>query len=105
VINTTARTTTVSQAFHTRAFYAMFLPFSGLVMIGAFFGGPALRKRRLLVVLFLCGVFGTVFVQAGCGSSGTTTTVSGTPAGTYNVTVTASSGSASRSTVLTFTVQ
>jgi hypothetical protein len=105
VINTTARTTTVSQSFRPGIFYAAILPISGLTIIGAFFAGPDSRKRRLLVVLFLFGVFGTVLVQAGCGSSGSTTTVTGTPAGTYNVTVTATSGTASRSTVVTLNVQ
>jgi hypothetical protein len=105
VINTTARTTTISQEFRMKNFYAMFLPLSGLVIVGACFAGPGSRKRRLMAVLFVIGVFGGVFTQAGCGNSGSITTVAGTPAGTYNVTLTATSGSAQRTTVITLVVQ
>lgn len=106
VVNSTARTTTTAQNFRGgNLFYAMFLPLSGLVLVGACFGGPDSRKRRLLIALFICGLFGTVFVQVGCGSSGSTTTVSGTPAGSYNITITATTGSASRSTIITLNVQ
>jgi hypothetical protein len=106
VVNTTARTTIISESSRSRSvFYAMFLPLSGLVLVGACFGGVNSRKRRLMIAMFVCALFGTVMVQAGCGSSGTTTTVTGTPAGTYNVTLTATSGAASRSTVITLTVQ
>jgi hypothetical protein len=106
VVNTIARTTTTVQNLRMRnIFYAMFLPLSGLVLVGACFGGTDSRKRRLMIALFVCGLFGTVFVQVGCGSSGSTTTVSGTPAGSYNITVTATTGSASRSTVITLNVQ
>ena len=106
VVNTTARTTTTAQNFRpTKLFYAMFLPLSGLVLVGACFSGTDARKRRLMIALFVCGLFGTVFVQVGCGSSGSTTTVSGTPAGSYNITITATTGTASRSTVITLNVQ
>ena len=106
IINTTARTTVTTQLLRSKnAFYAMFFPVSGMVLVGACFGGVTSRKRRLLIAMFICALFGTVMVQAGCGSSGTTTTVSGTPAGTYNVTLTATSGSASRTTVITLNVQ
>ena len=106
VVNTTARTTTTTQNFRGgNLFYAMFLPLSGLVLVGACFGGADSRKRRLMIALFVCGLFGTVFVQVGCGSSGSTTTVSGTPAGNYNITITATTGSASRSTVIALNVQ
>jgi hypothetical protein len=106
VINTTARTTVTTELRRSKnSFYAMFLPVSGMVLVGACFGGVTSRKRRLLIAMFICALFGTVMVQAGCGSSGATTTVTGTPAGTYNVTLTATSGSASRTTVITLIVQ
>ena len=106
VVNTTARTTITTENFRIKnVFYAISLPFSGLVLIGACFGGETSRKRRLLIALFLCALFATVLFQVGCGSSGSTTTVTGTPAGTYNINITATSGSAVRSTVVTLTVQ
>jgi hypothetical protein len=44
--------------------------------------------------------------QAGCGSSSHTTTTTGTPAGTYPVTINASSGTnATRTAVITLVVE
>jgi hypothetical protein len=49
----------------------------------------------LMTALLSC-FFALVVFQLGCGSSSKTSTTTGTPAGTYNLTVTATSGSASR---------
>ncbi len=54
----------------------------------------------------LLGCFFTlVLFQPGCGSSRTTSTTTGTPAGTYNLTVTATSGSATRTQQIVLVVQ
>jgi ABC-type oligopeptide transport system substrate-binding subunit len=68
-------------------------------------GAGISRKRRLLLGIFFALVLGTALLQAGCSSSSTTTTTNGTPAGTYTVTVNATSGSATRTTTVQFTVQ
>jgi hypothetical protein len=54
----------------------------------------------------LIGFFASILFQAGCGGSSTTpAATTGTPAGTYSVTVTGTSGSASRTTTLQLVVQ
>ena len=75
--------------------------FAGILMLGA----PRRRRRMaglglMLLVVFAAGV--------GCGggdSSGGSTQTGGTPAGTYTVTITATSGSIVQTTALTVTVQ
>jgi uncharacterized protein len=55
-------------------------------------------------ILLACGVLGVLALQPACGSSKTPAVVSGTPAGTYTMTVTATSGSVSHSQNVTLTV-
>ena len=106
VVNTTARVSTTVELLHHRPFYAMWLPVSGLAFFGLGIGGTMPRRRRVLLGLVV-GMFLTfVLVQAGCGSSNkTTTTVTGTPAGTYNFTVTATSSAFNRSQTAQLIVQ
>ena len=77
---------------------AMLLPFGGLL---------ALRRRRDLAGLRILGVLTILFASAsliaGCSYSPSGTP--GTPAGTTNVTITATSGSVMQSTVVAVTVQ
>jgi hypothetical protein len=85
--------------------YATWLPISGMAFLGLGIGGRMTRKRRLLIGLLLSGFFALVLFQAGCGSKSTTSTTTGTPAGTYLIVVNATSGSASRTTTVTLVVQ
>ena len=103
VVNSTARVTTSAQLFHgTKPFYVAWLPVSGLALFGL--GGGKKKWRWLLTLVF--GAFLTLtMLQAGCGSSTPSTTTSGTPAGTYTVGITATSGSASRTTTVQLVVQ
>ena len=103
VISTTMRVTTVTQLLRKGEFYAALLPLSGLTLLGVGIGGSS-RKRRLLAGVLLAGFFSLMFLQAGCGSKSTSTTT-GTPAGTYIVTVTATSGQATRTVPVTLVVQ
>jgi uncharacterized repeat protein (TIGR03803 family) len=89
--------------------FALWLAFSGLP--GIVLLGSRQRKRigRLLYgLVFLCVLF-TIMMWSACGGSSSMGSSSGTPAGTYNVTVagTFTSGSANlvRSTKLTLVVQ
>jgi hypothetical protein len=64
------------------------------------------RKRRWLIGVFVVCTLGAMLLQAGCGSySSNTQNTTGTPAGTYTVTIGATSGSATRNTTVTLTVQ
>lgn len=103
VINTTMRVTTTTQLLRKGVLYAALLPIGGLTLLGVGIGSGS-KKRRALMGLLLGCFFGLVLLQAGCGSSSTTNTT-GTPAGTYVVTVTASSNEATRSTTVNLVVQ
>lgn len=108
IINTTARVTTTTEWWHGgRPLYATWFPVTGLALFGAGLGTGS-RKRKALMALLLIGFFSLIFFQAGCGGKSSTTTVTGTPAGTYIVTVSATSGASSgavRSTTVTLVVQ
>jgi uncharacterized repeat protein (TIGR01451 family) len=106
-IGTTARPAPAAALWPTSGpLYATWLPVSGLALLGAGIGGKRSRRRRLLTSLLLGGFFAFVLFQAGCGSSSkSTTTTGGTPAGDYTITVTAASGSATRTTTLELVVQ
>jgi len=106
VISTTARVTTTTRWWQPGGpIYATWLPLSGVALLGVGIGKVS-RRRRVLMGLLLTGFFSLIFLQVGCGSKAAVTTTSGTPAGTYVVTVTATSGtSATRSTTVTLVVQ
>ena len=103
VITTTPRVTTPASLFHAnRILYAFWFPISGLALIGA----GATRRRRWLAGAFIICTLGVMVLQAGCGSkSGNTTTTTGTPAGSYSITMNATSGNATRSTAVTLVVE
>lgn len=106
IINTTPRTTTTTQLKQDgRIFYALWFPVSGLAFMSFGLGKKSSARRRVLAGLLLSGFFVLVLFQASCGSKGTTTTTTGTPAGTYNLVVSATSGSASRTSSVTLIVQ
>lgn len=109
VINTTARITTTSRLWPkggAKIFYALSLPLFGFTFLGITFGGIS-RRRRLMMTALGVGFFVLILLQAGCGSKGSTTLTTGTPAGTYNVTVSAASGTGNvtHTSVITLTVQ
>jgi hypothetical protein len=109
IINTTARVTTTTDLRHEGTgipLYAAWLPVSGLALLGVGLGGKRSRRGRFLMGLLLASFFALIVFQAGCGSSKHTTTTIGTPAGTYPVTINATSGvNATRTTVITLVVE
>jgi hypothetical protein len=103
VINTTIRPTPTASWYRSGPLYAMWLPVSGIALLGA--GAKSSRRRRLLVVLGLVAVFALVGFQAGCGSSSSRPIPGGgTPAGTYTITISAMSGSSTGAATRTFPV-
>jgi Beta-propeller repeat len=105
-VNTTARvTTTVDLRRKSGPWYAIWLPVCGLAFLGVGVGGTMSRKRRWLMGLLLCGFFVLILLQPSCGSSPATTTTTGTPAGTYTLTINATSGSVTRTTTVQLVVQ
>jgi Domain of unknown function DUF11/Beta-propeller repeat len=107
IINSTARVTTTTELRHGNGsgmpLYATLLPVSGLALLGVGMGGK--RSRRLLMGLLMGVVFASLMYLPACSSGSTTTVTTGTPAGTYTVTVNAVSGTATRSTLVALVVQ
>ena len=102
-ITTTQRVTTPASRFDGRRFfYALWLPLSGLVLVSGALG----RRRYWLIGLFVILILAGIVLQAGCGStSHGSSTTTGTPAGTYLVTINATTGGATRSTTVQLVVQ
>jgi uncharacterized repeat protein (TIGR01451 family) len=105
IINTVARVTTTTRLSPRWVpFYAMGLPIFGVAALSVG-RRRAPRVRRALMGLLLGTLFALTAFQLGCGSSPPVTTTAGTPAGTYVITVSAISGSASRTQTVTLVVQ
>jgi hypothetical protein len=104
-IGTTMRTTTITKLKRAGPLYATWLPISGLALLGLGIGGKVSGRRKWLAGLMVAGVLVMIGLQAGCGSSRQTSLTSGTPAGTYTLTVTATSGTISHATSFTLVVQ
>jgi len=109
IINTTARVTTTTDLRHGSGpgipLYATWLPVSGLALLGAGLRGKFSRKRRWLIGLLTGIMLAFILLLPGCHTAATVTTTTGTPAGTYAVTVNAVSGNATRTTLVTLVVQ
>jgi hypothetical protein len=109
IINTTTRVTTTTDLRHENGprapLYATLLPVSGLALLGIGLTGKLSRRRRLLIGSLLAGLFTFILLLPACHTAATVSTTTGTPAGTYSVTVNATSGNATRSTLVTLVVQ
>jgi hypothetical protein len=107
-VNTTAPHASLMQS--KRIFYAMLLPLGGMALVGVGFGSR--RKKVLGMLLIFLMASGLLFL-ASCSSSGSSGgggggggSTGGTPAGTYVITVTGTSGTmAPQITTFTLTVQ
>jgi hypothetical protein len=95
---------TTAERRSSRYWYAAMLPIPGLMFLGL--GMGAGRRRMWVIAVFCLLAFALAGFQLACSSgSGTTTPPTGTPAGTYAITLTGTSGSASHATRLTLVVQ
>jgi len=99
-ITTTAQPVTPAQLrLGRRSVYALWLMIPGLAIWGA-----GSRRRRLLGWLAAFVVLALVFLQPSCSHVTPQPTVSGTPSGTYPLTVNATSGTFTQSVPFTLTV-
>lgn len=96
--------TTVAAATWRSPLYALWLLVPGMSLLGIGAGSKRLRKRWLgLIILSL--FFALVLFQPACSNGAKTPAqVSGTPTGTYSLTVTATSGSFTKSAPFQLTV-
>ena len=102
-ISTTARpVVTPAASLLTRHDYAFWLMLPGLTLLGVGVGGG--RRRRIFGMLMLCALFALLLWLPACSKSTTQAPVSGTPSGNWTVTVTAASGSDSKSQTVTLYV-
>ena len=94
IINTIARVTTTTSLFpRLKAVLRHGTATARLGVLGVGMGRVS-RARRAFMTLLLGGFFALILFQASCSSSKSVTTTTGTPAGTYVVTVSGISGSA-----------
>ena len=100
-ITTTARPVTPAASLFKRQFYALWLAIPGIAILGI--GGDR-RRRKVVGISMLSMIFALLLLVPACSHSTTQTPVSGTPAGTYTITVTASSGTNSKSQNVVLTV-
>jgi uncharacterized repeat protein (TIGR01451 family) len=91
-LTTTARPVTTATAPLRGPLYAIWLGLPGIALLGI--GAGEGNRRGKILALLLCMLFALLLLQPGCSSKSTTTAVGGTPAGTYTITLTATSGTA-----------
>jgi Domain of unknown function DUF11/Beta-propeller repeat len=101
-LTTTARPVPIpAMLMLSGRFYGMWLVVPGLALLGS---GAGNRRRRLIGALFLLALFPLLLLQPACSGTTTQPVVSGTPAGTYTIVVTATSGSDTKNQSFTLTV-
>jgi hypothetical protein len=92
---------TPAASLLTRHFYAIWLIVPGLTLLGVGIGD---RRRRIVGMFILCVVLSLLLFLPACSKTTTQAPVSGTPPGRYTVTVTATSGTDTKSQSVTLTV-
>ncbi len=104
-IATTARTVASARPVSGTTLAAI----TGIGFLGiVFLGVPARRHRSLRWAGMMLLAIGIIFAVASCGGGGSQQiqhNVTGTPAGTFNVTVSATSGTTTHTSVIALTVQ
>jgi uncharacterized repeat protein (TIGR01451 family) len=101
-ISTTPRPiTTAAASLWTRPFFAIWLAVPGLALLGI--GGDR-RRRRAAAILLLGLTLALLLLQPACSSRATPPPITGTPPGTYQLTVTATAGSDTKNQSVVLTV-
>jgi uncharacterized repeat protein (TIGR01451 family) len=109
-LTTTAQPeTTISSTGWRHPIYAFWLMVPGMALLSLGSGGKGRWRRGktmscVLGLLALSVLFAMVLLQPSCSTGKTQPTVSGTPSGTYSLTITATSGTFTESTPFSLTV-
>jgi len=105
-LTTTAQPVNTASAGALRPLSALWLAIPGMAVLGLGTRGKRGKAKlsRVLGLLSLSVLFALVLLQPSCSSGKTQPTVSGTPTGTYSLTVTATSGTLSQSQPISLTV-
>lgn len=101
-INTTAPTTALARP---RVFYATWMPFTGLGLIGMIVMVTPKKRGRAAILLMTLLLMGVLTLLVGCGGGGGPMPNPGTQKGTFTVTVTGTSGNITHSATFSLTVQ
>lgn len=99
-ISTTAASAMLQEQ-HPRVFYAAWLPFTGLGLMGIVFAGTFRKNRKATVIFTASSLLLILSILIGCGGG---SSKPGTPLGTSTVTVTATSGSVTHTSTVSLTV-
>ncbi|MGB0010979.1 MAG: SBBP repeat-containing protein [Candidatus Sulfotelmatobacter sp.] len=103
-VTTTVRPiSTISSTRWSSPFYALWLMVPGVALFGM--GNGKRRRSRLLGFLLLWTVFSLIVILPACTQAKEQPTITGTPAGSYPLQVTATSGSFTKSAGFSLTVQ
>jgi hypothetical protein len=97
-VNTMARSSALLVPAHSEPGWMWAIGLLGLILLPRAARGTVTRRLRVLP-------FAMLLLLSGCGGGSSNHTQSGTPAGTYTLTVTASMGSTTHSTPITLSVQ
>jgi hypothetical protein len=90
ILNFTTVAPSAASIRHSNTFYALWLPVPGLVFLGLGVSSGPLRRKRWLGFAALWIVLASLVILPACGTSGSAPLKvgsSGTPAGTYLITV------------------
>ena len=102
-VTTTVRPiSTISSTRWSSPFYALWLMVPGVALFGM---GCKRRRSRLLGLFLLWTVFSLIVLLPACSKAKEQPTITGTPAGSYPLQVTATSGSFTKSAGFSLTVQ
>ncbi len=104
VTTTPQSITTASAKSGMGRSYAVFLAVPGFALIGIGLGRDRRRRWRVTGLFLLLLVIGQLLPLPGCATVQTQPPPTGTPPGTYSITVTASSGTDSKSVPIQLTV-